>query len=504
MPGKARKRGKDHDHAIADAVSDEEETLKKKIAGLNAESGQVISGRGASEILAEVEDLKKQVSELSVPDARKKVHLDALKEISDSLSFENNLEKYCGRVIQIGLMAMTIVPALLTFFGSIFDYVTRPNMVVAPARLTNMHAVVTGGTGAVGLELAIMLANSGADVVISCHGARHCDVNDVESRLARQGLLRKRSSRHDVGRNKGWIDVWPLQLESFQSVRRFAARVSKEWDAVDLIVHMAATKGGCNRTVDGHELATQVNYLSPFLLTTLLFPSMRRGGTRVVHAACDAGLQQPDWLPWPLRRTQAELLPRLDLEGIEQRLEGKDAKLVAGECSPLIEYANSKLAVVSHSHELNRRMAGRGVSHVVNPGSMDSAFGRSVSVPSSRQSARSSMMGYFPPVWIAVKIYEHTIGKGFSGIGQSMARSVDTGAKAFFHVATAEALGEEENGGGLFADTAGAFTDCGRPPAECGRVPPHKQPTAAADEDLASEFWTRTEDVLGESWPSEF
>lgn len=513
MPGKVKKRSGHHrqhrnddDNAIMDALTDEEETLRKKIAGLNAESGQVISGRGASEILAEVEELKKQVTDLSVPENRKKVLLDSLQEVSDSLSFENNLEKHCGRVIQIGLMAMTIVPALLTFFGSIFEFATRPAMIVAPARLTNVRAVVTGGTGAVGLELAIMLANSGADVVVSCHGARHCDVNDVETRLARLGLLRKRTSR-DVGRSKGWIDVWPLQLESFQSVRKFAARVAKEWDAVDLIVHNAATKKSCNRTVDGHEYATQVNYLSPFLLTTLLYPTMRRGGTRVVHVTCEAGLQMPDWLPWPLRRTQAELLPRLDIEGLDRAAREQDNKepgTPIRDCSPLVEYANSKLAVVAHSHELNRRMSGRGVSHVVNPGAMDSPFGRSASVPSGKQSARSSMLGYFPPVWIANKVYEHTIGKGFSGIGQSMSRTIDTGAKAIFHVSTTQSLGEEENGGGLFADTAGAFTACGKSPPECGRVPSHKQPSSAVDDDLASEFWTRTEDVLGESWPSDF
>eukprot|EP01050_Picozoa_sp_SAG11_P003155 SAG11_NODE_172_length_13574_cov_14.732690_13_plen_97_part_00 len=65
-------------------------------------------------------------------------------------------------------------------------------------------------------------------------------------------------------------------------------------DSLDILVHNAATKEGCGRTVDGHSIVTQVNYLSPFLLTRLLLPTLRKD-SRVVHLTCDAALQQPDW-----------------------------------------------------------------------------------------------------------------------------------------------------------------------------------------------------------------
>jgi len=220
----------------------------------------------------------------------------------------------------------------------------------------------------------------------------------------------------------------------------------------------------------------------------------------VVHVTCDAGLQQPDWLPWPLRRTQPELMPKVDFEAFKKRAEGPEPSTIAGDCNPLLEYANSKLSVVVQSHELNRQITNfvaRGVSQVVNPGAMDSAFGRSASSATPKPSMRSSMMGYFPPAFIAQKLYSVTLGPMFAGMSTGTYRSTSVGAKALFHVATSAALGEEENGGGLFADTAGAFTECGKPAGECGRVPQHKQPAAAFDEELAAELWERTKNAIG-------
>jgi NAD(P)-dependent dehydrogenase (short-subunit alcohol dehydrogenase family) len=334
-------------------------------------------------------------------------------------------------------------------------------------------------------------------VVIACHGTKVSEEVKVESRLAQLGLLRSGDS--DDGQasspGKGWIEMWPLQLESFESVREFAERVSKNMRSLDMLVHNAGTKEGCIKTQDGHELVTQVNYLSPYLLTHLLTPAFREG-SRIVHVTCDAALQQKDWLPWPLGRTTAELLPRIDLQGLAQRQE------IGNECNSLLEYANSKLAVVVHAHELNRRRSveseNQAATFVVNPGVMDTPFGHSESVP-VKKSARSSMMGFLPPVWIAQQVYSFTLGKVVSSWGNWMTRSAQTGAKALFHVATSSALGNEENGGGiggLYSDKYGAFTDCGKDPVECGLVPLEDQPAAARDEELAVELWEQTEGAI--------
>jgi NAD(P)-dependent dehydrogenase (short-subunit alcohol dehydrogenase family) len=467
-------------------ISEEESQLLEKATALATESTKVISGRDASVILDEAKGLREKVeAAASLTETGKRKILASLDEVEKGLGFENALEKNCGRVIQIGMMAMMILPMLFTFIENFTEFWTRPVMAVDQADLLNTNAVITGGCGAVGVELAIMLAKSGAGVVIACHGAKMSEEDKVEARLAKLGLLRTKNS------DRGWIETWHLELESFESVREFAERASKEMKNIDILVHNAATKEGCSKTVDGYELGTQVNYLSPFLLTQLLRPKFQTS-SRVVHVTCDAGLQRADWLPWPFRRTETELLPRIDLDGLDER------ETIASSCSPLIQYANAKLAIIAHSHGLNRRLIydDQGISHVVNPGSVDSAFGRSESVP-TKPSARSSMMAMLPPVWIAQKLYSFTIGKVVSASSNFMLRQPNVGAKAVFHVATSTALADAETGGGLFSDRAGAFTDCGKAPEDCGRVQPHEQPLTATDGDLADELWTRTENAIG-------
>lgn len=478
--------------------SAEENALQEKVSGLLSESTKVYGGRDASVILAEADELLEQVQEASLTPSGKAEMIESLAKLHKDLAFENKMEKNLGRYVQAAFFFMTIVPALLSAFEKFYEYAVRPEMVVEPAALSNMHAVITGGCGALGMELAIMLANSGAGVVVACHGPKNRELGVIEARFAKLNLLHGSTRSDDSDPDQGWIKVWPIQLESFGSVRAFASRVARELGTIDILVHNAATKQGCSRTVDGHEYATQVNYLSPFLLNHLLLPAFREGTARVVHVTCDAGLQKPDWLPWPLCRTQPELLPRLDFE-VLKRFKGN----VSSQCSPLVEYAKTKLALLAHSHELNRHLTGyenRGVAHVVNPGAMDNEFGRGESAPVGKASARTSMMQYLPPVLVANFVYTHTLGKVVSGIGRIMLRPTEVGAKAVFHVATSPALGfsKEEEGGGLFSDTVGKFTDCGKELADCGRVPLHKQPMAAQDLEQVNRLWIETERALGE------
>jgi len=134
---------------------------------------------------------------------------------------------------------------------------------------------------------------------------------------------------------------------------------------------------------------------------------------------------------------------------------------------------------------------------VVNPGALNAGLGLGDSTPSGKPSMRSSMVSSLPPVWIATKLYQVTLGKLVNGLWNLMLRDKTAGAKALFHVATAEALGEEDAGAGLYSDVAGAFTDCGKAPHECGRVPLQAQPEAVSNDTLISELWDVSERVLG-------
>jgi len=444
---------------------------------------------------------------------RKKMEED-LQEVHDSLAWEKN----GGRILQVGLLISIVVPTLLTFGEWLLEYATRPPMNPEPADLSGRLALVTGGCGAMGLELAIQLAEAGAGVIIGCHGVAGSQdsMNKAEKRLRQLGLLQgmedERLSREEEAALKAlnernpdhaWVDVLPLNLESFENVREFARKVQGKFKSLDMLVHNAASKTGCNRTEDGHEWAIQVNYLSPFLLTRMMLPILREGSARVLYVTCDAALQKPDWLPWPLTRTSAELLPRNDSAAVAQRDEaqGEEGRgMVKGRCTPLLEYANSKLALLSHSYELNQNYAFRKaalISHVLNPGPIDSPFGRGESAPTAPPSTRMRFMQYFPPVWIARKIYSLC----FEGIGNFALRDKSVGAKAAFHVLTAPTLGPEEDfGGGLFSDQAGAFTACGKEPGLCGRVPISQQPPVAADREFHGTLWKATEEAIGKDY----
>lgn len=80
-------------------------------------------------------------------------------------------------------------------------------------------------------------------------------------------------------------------LTSFADVERLIQRVRTVYGHLDILVNNAATIGQHPRTLteDGHEVAFQVNYLSPALLTAGLFELLQVAGCgRVVNVVCDA------------------------------------------------------------------------------------------------------------------------------------------------------------------------------------------------------------------------
>jgi hypothetical protein len=64
------------------------------------------------------------------------------------------------------VMIVMFVPMILTFLGNIFEFAARPTMEVAAVDLSASTVVLTGGCGTVGLQLAIMLAEAGAVVLV--------------------------------------------------------------------------------------------------------------------------------------------------------------------------------------------------------------------------------------------------------------------------------------------------------------------------------------------------
>lgn len=86
------------------------------------------------------------------------------------------------------------------------------------------------------------------------------------------------------------IEIRHLDLRSFDCVKRFAKSVTKDFDKVDVLINNAGIIfNKYDKTVDGFESHLQVNYLSQFLLTSLLLPLLKNAvNGRIINVSAHA------------------------------------------------------------------------------------------------------------------------------------------------------------------------------------------------------------------------
>ncbi|MCI4346589.1 MAG: SDR family NAD(P)-dependent oxidoreductase [Thermoplasmata archaeon] len=189
-----------------------------------------------------------------------------------------------------------------------------------------------------GLELARTLAQ---------HGARLLIVGRDERRTsAAVDLIRTASGSRAIE------SVVVEDLALISGVRRAAASIGKTANSVHLLVNNAGALFAQRReTREGLERTFALNVLAPYLLTTLLAPSLVAGTpSRVVNVSSAAHRHQR--VPWE------------DLGGA-RRYGGYTA------------YGRSKLELLLLTHEFSRRFAGTGVTvNAFHPGFVRTGFGQ--------------------------------------------------------------------------------------------------------------------------------
>jgi NAD(P)-dependent dehydrogenase (short-subunit alcohol dehydrogenase family) len=192
--------------------------------------------------------------------------------------------------------------------------------------LSGSVAIVTGGNGGLGYEVARELAAHGATVVIAARDA-------AKSEAARRRILAQSPN--------ATVEVRALDLGSLASVEEFANGVQVDHPAVDRLFANAGIMGVPEgRTADGFETQLGVNYLGHFALTTRLMPALlaaaaERGSARVVTTTS-------------MSRFQAG---RFDLADLQLR----------GHYRAWIAYGISKRAMLEFAFELERRLSDRGI-----------------------------------------------------------------------------------------------------------------------------------------------
>ncbi len=179
-------------------------------------------------------------------------------------------------------------------------------------------AVVTGGTGGLGYQIALALARAGAETIVAGR-------NPAKGAAA-LAAIRKRAPGAAVA-----FEL--LDLASLASVAAFAARIERP---LDLLVNNAGIMAVPERRVtqDGFELQLGTNYLGHFALTGRLLPRLRAAAqARVVSLS-----------------SLAHMRGRIDFADLQG----------ARRYRPWPAYSQSKLAMLLFAGELQRRSDGAG------------------------------------------------------------------------------------------------------------------------------------------------
>lgn len=188
--------------------------------------------------------------------------------------------------------------------------------------LTGKRFVVTGVTSGLGASIALELARHGAAVV-----------------LAARSEAKLEHTQEQIRSEVPTAELAPLvvDLSDLGSVRRAAARASS-FGPLDCLVNNAGVMATpYARTVDGFELQLATNHLGPFALTGLLLPQLVASGDgRVVSTSSMTHL--------------VALRPPLG-----------DPRTQSGRYSKWGSYAQSKLADLLFTFELDRRLGAAGL-----------------------------------------------------------------------------------------------------------------------------------------------
>ena len=139
--------------------------------------------------------------------------------------------------------------------------------------LTGKLAIVTGGTGGLGYETCLGLAEAGATVIIAGR-------NEEKGKAALDKI-------HAIVPHAS-ISFEKVDLGSLDSVAQFCTRVNAMNQPLHILVNNAGIMAPPNRLVtsDGFEIQFGTNHLAHFALTAQLLPALRQSvGSRVVNVS---------------------------------------------------------------------------------------------------------------------------------------------------------------------------------------------------------------------------
>jgi NAD(P)-dependent dehydrogenase (short-subunit alcohol dehydrogenase family) len=136
------------------------------------------------------------------------------------------------------------------------------------ATFAGKTVIVTGSNVGLGKEAARHYARLGASTVV----------------LAVRNLEKGEAAKTDIDQSTGCgpdvVKVWQLDLASYQSVKDFAARATKELTRIDVLLENAAIATMNYTVAEDNESTLTVNVVSTFLLAMLMLPKLKETARR--------------------------------------------------------------------------------------------------------------------------------------------------------------------------------------------------------------------------------
>jgi len=205
--------------------------------------------------------------------------------------------------------------------------------------MKDKNCVVTGGNAGIGYETALSLANLGANIIIISRSAENAE-QAVKS-------IRAKSQNNNV-------DFILSDLSSQTSIRDACRYILREFNMIDVLVNNAGTWVSKQEfTDDNIERQFAVNHLAYFLITHELMPGLLRSkDARIICVASDSHFNG-----------------KMNFDDLS----------LGRKYNGLRAYAQSKLANVMFTYELDRKIKAKGIKNIsincVQPGLVKTDIG---------------------------------------------------------------------------------------------------------------------------------
>lgn len=294
--------------------------------------------------------------------------------------------------------------------------------------MTNQHVVITGANSGIGFETALHFAHQGAHVFMACR-------NPDKAREAQDKIHRAAVNANTT--------IMTLDVSDLESVRTFVDQFAEQCGRVDVLINNAGIVAmPLSRNSAGHESQLATNYLGAFALTGMLLPFFPADTpSRIVNVGSLAhrlGKLNPDDLNW-------EKTPYQEWKS----------------------YANSKVAMLSFTLELNRRLHASGSTTI--------ALGAHPGFARTNIHQNSPALNYTNP-----------LRKWFSSKTMKLVPSAGDAARSIIQAACAD----DVRGGDYYGP--GGWLEIGGTPSRTAHINPQAKDTAKA-----RQLWNLSETMTG-------